>query len=467
MKDSAYHSVRVRFAPSPTGHLHIGSFRTALFNYLFARHHKGSFLLRIEDTDRERSKAEYTDSILASLAWVAIQPDEPMVTQSENIKRHQEVIEQLLTVGKAYRCYCSQDELKRRAGDHLFFKYDGACRSRIDQPDMPYVVRFKLPDVREISFDDLIRGCVTIPHDQLDDFIIARSDGTPMYNFVVVVDDADMRITHVIRGEDHISNTPKQILLYQACGFELPQFAHIPLILGPSGDRLSKRDGATSAISYKELGYLPDALVNYLVRLGWAHGDQEIFSRQELIDLFTLDAVGKKGAIFDLQKLNWLNGVYIRERSAQSLLTYIEKEIDPVFSTCFSGWNHAKTFQAIELYKGRVFTLQELIQEVALLYKGPSAYDEADMRKWITERTSGHLDQLLQILKTIPEFSSDALSQQIKELSKKLELKFAQLAQPIRMALIGKSSGPGLFDMLVLIGKKESIDRIAALRERI
>jgi len=467
MKDRINGPVRVRFAPSPTGHLHIGSLRTALFNYLFARHYKGEFLLRIEDTDRERSKAEYTDSILASLSWVDIQADEPMVIQSDQIRRHQEVIEKLVAEGKAYKCYCTQDDLKKRAGDELFFKYDGACRSRDDQPDMPYVIRFKLPDFQEISFDDLIRGDVTIPRDQLDDFIIVRSDGNPMYNFVVVVDDADMRITQVIRGEDHISNTPKQILLYQACGYTVPQFAHIPLILGPSGNRLSKRDGATSALSYKELGYLPDAFVNYLVRLGWAHGDQEIFSRQELIDFFTLDAVGKKGAIFDLQKLNWLNGVYIRECSAQSLLSYIEREIDPAFSKQLSGWNSDMVLHAIELYKGRVFTIQELIQEVTLLYKGPAAYDEADMRKWITEQTGEHLNQLLQTLEAIPQFNTDALSKQIKELAKKLELKFAYLAQPIRIALIGKGSGPGVFDMLAQIEKKESLDRIAALRDRV
>ena len=466
MKDLDSSSVRVRFAPSPTGHLHIGSLRTALFNYLFARHHNGEFLLRIEDTDLERSNPEYVDSILKALAWVDIQADEPMVTQSNSIKRHQEVIEKLVNEGKAYRCYCTQDDLKARAGDELFFKYDGHCCVRDDQPNTPYVIRFKLPEFADISFDDLIRGRVTIPRDQFDDFIIARSDGTPMYNFVVVVDDADMRITQVIRGEDHISNTPKQILIYQACGYAVPQFAHIPLILGPSGDRLSKRDGATSALAYKELGYLPDAFVNYLVRLGWAHGDQEIFSRQELIGLFTLDAVGKKGSIFDIQKLNWLNGVYIRERSAQSLLSYIEREMDPAFSKQFVGWDDDMVFHAIEMYKGRVFTIQELMQEVALLYNGPSAYDEVDMCKWITLQTSGHLDQLLQTLESITQFNGDKLSQPIKELAKSLEIKFSQIAQPVRIALIGKGSGPGVFDMLAQIGKKESFDRITALRDR-
>ncbi len=467
MQSHSKDSVRVRFAPSPTGYLHIGNLRTALFNYLFARHHNGTFLIRIEDTDQERSKQVYTDAILSSLQWVDIKTDEPIMVQSERVGEHQRVIEQLLAEGKAYKCYCTQDDLKARTGDKLFFKYDGACRMRKDQPDTSYVIRFALPDFQEISFDDLIRGQVTIPRDQLDDFIIARSDGSPMYNFVVVVDDAAMRITHVIRGEDHISNTPKQIFLYQACGYAVPQFAHIPLILGPSGERLSKRDGATSVPAYKELGYLPDAFVNYLVRLGWAHGDQELFSRQELIDLFSLDAVGKKGAIFDIQKLNWLNGVYLRNSSSQLLLSYILDEIDASFAKRCADWDTQQLLQALDLYKERVATLGQLIDEVALLYQGPSAYNEADAQKWTTEHTKEHLTYVLQALQHLDKFSGDALSQCIKGLVTEIGIKFAQLAQPIRIALIGKSMGPGIFDMLTLIGKKESMNRISAFRDQL
>lgn len=467
MNDTTTHSVRVRFAPSPTGHLHLGSLRTALFNYLFARHEQGVFLVRIEDTDKERSKAEYVDSILSSLMWVDIKSDEPIVIQSERIARHQKVISQLLADRKAYRCYCMKDELKERAGDDLFFKYDGRCRLRTDQPDLPYVVRFKLPEFNEISFDDLIRGSVTIPHDQFDDFIIARSDGTPMYNFVVVVDDADAHITHVIRGEDHISNTPKQILLYQACGYSVPQFAHIPLILGPSGDRLSKRDGATSVLAYKQMGYRPDAFVNYLVRLGWSHGDQEIFSREELIKFFTLDAVGKKGAIFDLNKLNWLNGVYMREYSAESLCNYIEENMDQSFTRQFAQWNRDQLLQAIELYKGRVATLEELIREVALVYRGPSLYNEVDMKHWITPSTKDYLHNAVPMVEAIADFRADVVAQGIKRMAQEYGIKLPQLAQPMRIALIGKSSGPGVFEMMGLIGKKESIDRITALCNRL
>src|ERR1700733_99493 len=297
-------SVRVRFAPSPTGHLHIGGMRSAIFNWLFARHNNGSFLLRIEDTDRERSKQEYTDSILASFAWMRIDWDEPVVIQSERAKRHQEVAQKLYAQGKAYYCICTpeqvQDRLAAQSGfDINFMKYDGLCRNASHTKG---ALRFKIPDdITEVTFHDLIRDTITIGIDQLDDFILVRSDGTPMYNFVVVVDDADMKISHVIRGEEHIANTPKQILLYQACGFPLPYFAHLPMILGPDGNKLSKRDAATGVFEYKQLGYIPDPLFNYLVRLGWSHGDQEIFTREEVIQFFDLAHVGKKGAIFDQQ----------------------------------------------------------------------------------------------------------------------------------------------------------------------
>ena len=302
--------VRVRFAPSPTGHLHIGGLRTALFNWLFARHNGGAYLLRIEDTDVSRDKAEYVDSIFGSFAWTGIMPDEQPVIQSTRIAEHQQVIEQLISQKKAYKCYCAPDDhvrrLQARGIDTLFVKYDSYCRIRSASPDdthKPYAVRFAIAVGREsVIFDDLIRGRVEIPIDQLDDFVLARSAGGPMYNFVVVVDDAFMRISHIIRAEEHLVNTPKQILLYEACNYPIPQFAHVPLILGPSGDKLSKRDGAVSVLEYRQAGYLPAALINYLARLGWAHGDQEIFSVDELVNCFSLEAIGKKGAIFDPQK---------------------------------------------------------------------------------------------------------------------------------------------------------------------
>lgn len=455
--------VRVRFAPSPTGHLHIGSFRTALFNWLFARHHGGTFLLRIEDTDLERSTQEYVQSIMAALEWVDLQPDETVMIQSERLQEHKRVLQELLASGKAYKCYCTQEEIADRA-DSAFISYDGLCRNSDQSRTDSHVIRFKLPDIESVSFDDLIRGTITVPAGQLDDFIIARSDGTPTYNFVVVVDDAAMRITQVIRGEDHISNTPKQILLYQALGYTVPQFAHIPLILGPSGERLSKRDGATSALAYKQMGYLPDALVNYLVRLGWAHGDQEIFSREQLIEFFTLDAVGKKGSIFDIEKLNWMNGLYIRESSVKELLSYITNELDAEFVQRLSDWSSAQIESAFELYKERAHTLIELMKEVALLHDGPDSYQESDIQKWTDSSTKEHINALITMIENEKPDSLDALKQAVKSLTKTMGIKFVALAQPMRIAFIGSSAGPGVFEMFQLVGEQKTIERLKRLR---
>lgn len=457
--------VRVRFAPSPTGHLHIGSFRTALFNWLFARHHGGTFLLRIEDTDLERSKSEYTDSIMAALEWVDLEPDETVMIQSERLQEHKRVLQELISSGNAYKCFCTQDEIAERSDNSAFISYDGLCRTADQSQSAPYVVRFKLPEIDSVSFDDLIRGTITVPIGQLDDFIIARTDGTPTYNFVVVVDDAAMKITQVIRGEDHISNTPKQILLYQALEYSVPQFAHIPLILGPSGERLSKRDGATSALAYKELGYLPDALVNYLVRLGWAHGDQEIFSREQLVEFFTLDAVGKKGSIFDIEKLNWINGMYIREHSSKELLDYIAKELDAEFAQRLSGWSDTQKEAAIDLYKERAHTLIELMKEVALLHDGPQTYQESDIQKWTDSSTKEYINALIAMIENEKPDTLDALKGAVKSLTKTLGIKFVALAQPMRIALIGSSAGPGVFEMFELVGEKKAIERLKRLRD--
>lgn len=465
MKKASTSGVRVRFAPSPTGNLHIGNFRTAIFNWLFARHYSGTFLVRIEDTDTARSKEEYTQGILDALAWAKLTPDEDLFIQSQAIDEHKKIMNQLITQGKAYRCYCSQQEITDRAGDAAFAKYDGHCRNRTDAPDLPFVVRFKLPEFEAITFDDLIRGAVRFERDQLDDFIIARSDGNPIYNFVVVIDDAAMHITHVIRGEDHISNTPKQILLYQACGYSLPQFAHLPMILGPSGDRLSKRDGATSVNEFKEMGYLPEALINYLVRLGWSHGDQEIFSREELIEFFTLDAVGKKGSIFDQEKLKWVNAVYIKAASSQDLFQYLLTNINPELNTIVSPWNNDTILKAIELYKERVATMRELLDDLILLHNGPKSYIGSDLAKWTTHQTKEHLKELVDRLNQLDDFSLDACNALVKDLVKQLGIKFVAIAQPIRIALLGKSSGPGIFEMCEILGKKETIERISRLQE--
>ena len=456
--------VRVRFAPSPTGHLHIGGLRTALFNLLFARHYGGDFLIRIEDTDPERSLEIYTQEIISSLEWADIISDEPIVVQSKRIKKHKELIQQLLDTNKAYRCYCVTNP---EASKETYFKYDGKCRSSVVQEQgKSFVVRIKLPIRRKsISFNDLIRGLIEFDLDQFDDFIIARSDGTPVYNFVVVADDVDMGITHIIRGEDHISNTPKQIVLYEACGFAVPEFAHVPLILGSSGQRLSKRDAATAVADYKNEGYLADALCNYLVRLGWAYGDKEIFSRKELIELFTSKGIGKKGAIFDQDKLNWVNGVYIREKSPQALLECIHNDVEPRWRLQFSAISDDAFCHAIELYKERISTLRQLINEVSLVFEGSKSYNQEDMEKYINSQTSVYIDRIIQLLESITDFSQDTLQNAIKELAKELDVPLAKLAQPIRIALLGKTSSPGIFELLFLIGKKQTLQRIIALKD--
>lgn len=467
--------VRVRFAPSPTGHLHIGGLRTALFNWLFARHHKGKFLVRIEDTDHERSKQEFTDSILDSLAWTGIESDEALVIQSQRINAYQKILNQLLDEGKTYRCYCSPEEVIERQNPSLLYnKYDGKCRElagtavSIEQKDKPFVIRFAIPaHITEITFADLIREKVTFAKDQLDDFIIARTDGHPMYNFVVVVDDAHMQMTHVIRGEDHISNTPKQILLYQACGYKIPQFAHLPLILGPSGNRLSKRDAATSVLEYKESGYLAPALINYLSRLGWSHGDQELFTKEELINFFTLDHVGKKGSIFDAEKLKWVNQSYLHAMKASKLLKIMIQDVVPTLVKELISIDKDMLHALIDLYKKRVSTLRELANELVIVTCAPSEFVQEDIQKWTTADTVNHLQKLKQSIEGLSEYTVDSLKATVKNITKELGLKMVHIAQPIRLALIGKASGPGVFELAEILGSHEVTERIAALIKKL
>jgi glutamyl-tRNA synthetase len=458
--------IRVRFAPSPTGHLHIGGLRSAIFNWLFARHNNGKFLLRIEDTDIERSKQEYTDSILASFAWMHIDWDEPVVIQSQRAARHTEIAQQLLAQDKAYLCTCTAEQVHERLAklpgfDPNFIKYDGYCRTKHNKTG---ALRFKIPDkIKSIEFNDLIRGPISIGTDQLDDFILVRSDGTPMYNFVVVVDDADMRISHVIRGEEHIANTPKQILLYQACNFNVPQFAHLPMILNHEGRKLSKRDAATGVFEYRTMGYLPDALFNYLVRLGWAHGDQEIFSKDEMITLFSLEHVGKKGAIFDQDKLDWINGVYMRNTLDQELLEIILKDVCPQLLSDLPKWHQNTILLLINIYKQRAKTLKELVEDIKALYDEPKSYVQEDIAQWINPSTHQELQEAIALLKSMTELNAHSLSAAFKDFAKAKNIKIVAIAQPLRIALIGKSSGPGVFDLMAVLGKHESIVRIEKL----
>lgn len=470
--------VRVRFAPSPTGQLHIGGLRTALFNWLFARHHKGTFLLRIEDTDTERSKQEYTDAILGAFEWVDMLPDEPIVIQSQRLPEHKAIIQKLIDNQHAYRCYCTPEQVTARheqayPGD-AFVKYDGLCRAKTQNtviPDTPFVVRFALPTDRpEISFNDLIRGHVTFPINQLDDFIIARSDGQPMYNFVVVIDDAFMRVSHIIRAQEHLVNTPKQILLYEACDYPMPQFAHVSLILGPSGDKLSKRDGATSVLDYKKEGYLPDALLNYLARLGWAHGDQEIFSIDELISYFSLDHIAKKGAIFDVAKLLWVNATYMRRLSAQELYTYaldsLEQELVTTLTKCYATTPDL-VLTAITLYKERTHTVKELMIAVLTLCEGPTLFNAQDLSDWITPQTEAYLEEIAARYHASNLFELNLVKSIVQDVARNNDVKLVQIAQPLRIALQGNSSGPGVFELIMALGKDESLKRIQKLNRYI
>jgi glutamyl-tRNA synthetase len=456
--------VRVRFAPSPTGHLHIGGLRSALFNWLYARHFGGKFLLRIEDTDLERSKQEYTDAILEAFAWCAIESDEPLVIQSARKDAHVKIAYELLAKGAAYRCYCTQEELQTRLGSSAaeggYIHYDGLCRTITTILDKPFVIRCKVPHDREaVVVHDLIRGDISFPLKTIDDFIIVRSDGSPMYNFVVVVDDAFMRITHVIRGEEHLVNTPRQILLYEACGYALPYFAHVPLILGPDGSKLSKRDAATAVIDYKKDGYLADALCNYLIRLGWSHGDQEIFTREEMIKFFSLEHIHKSGAIFDPAKLLWMNHMYMKQASGDALVGYIIA-IDPGFRHKVAKWPDEIIQHVAHLYKDRVKTVVELRDAIVALYAKPAL--DASLVQQVTALQFEALELLIKHLSQ-SDYTRPELEVLVKQLCQQMNLRMPDIAQPVRLALTGSLSAPGIYDLLLALGKEESIARLKLL----
>ena len=433
--------VRVRFAPSPTGDLHIGGLRSALFNWLYARHHGGAFLLRVEDTDRERSKSEYIQSICQALSWCGLDSDEPIVYQSQRTQLYQQYLQQLLDTGHAYWSP-AEDEAYGTA-----------------------VIRFRIPrDRDEITFYDEVRGRVTFKTDEIGDFPLARSDQSPLYNFVVVVDDIEMRISHIIRGEDHISNTPRQLLLYEALNASIPQFAHVPLILGPSGQRLSKREAATSTLSYRDKGFLPDALCNYLVRLGWSHYDQEIFTRDELIQYFSLDGVSKSAAIFDYAKLTWMNSEYIQKADAAWLLTYITHQLDTTWRDQVYRWTEQQLLAAIKLYQQRDETLVQLCDHVKALHDRP-VYDHIpDAVPW-SEATPEYLRAVADQLYTVDVWSVDAIKQMVQSVCKQYGVKLPMIAKPIRFALTGQAESPSIFEMLYIMGVDEAAYRCRALAD--
>jgi glutamyl-tRNA synthetase len=449
--------------------LHLGGARTALFSYLFARHHRGTFILRIEDTDRERSTPEAIEAILEALRWLKLEWDEGPYFQSQRLHLYREHAERLLASGHAYRCYCSPQELeaKRELAMREGRKpiYDRTCRSRRDQPaGVPFAIRFKMPTDGSTVVHDLVKGAVVFEHAELDDLILVRSDGSPTYNLCVVVDDATMRISHVIRGDDHLTNTPKQILLYQALGYPLPQFAHVPQILGPDRTRLSKRHGATSVLAYRDMGYLPDALVNFLARLGWSHGDQEIFSRAELIEKFSLENVGKSAGVYNAEKLEWLNFQYIKatppEELAQLLKPYIAGKGLSVPAD--DPW----LAKVVSTLQERAKTLVDMVEQARFFFVERVDIPPALLAKFFTPSTCAALTALRQRLESTDPWSVEEIQRAFTNVQAEFGLSLGQLAQPVRVAVTGGTVSPGIFEVLALLGKKRTLERLAVALEK-
>jgi glutamyl-tRNA synthetase len=461
-------TVRTRFAPSPTGLLHIGGARTALFNYLFARHHGGAYLLRIEDTDRERSTQQAVDVILQGLAWLGLSPDEPPVFQSTRAARHAEVAEQLVAAGRAYRCYTSAEELRemreRATAEGRPPRYDGRWRDR-DPAEAPAgvapVIRLKAPQTGETVVHDLVQGEVRVRNAELDDMIILRSDGTPTYLHAVVVDDHDMGITHVIRGDDHLTNTFRQVQIYHAMGWETPRFAHIPLIHGADGAKLSKRHGAVSVLEFDAQGFLPEALCNYLLRLGWGHGDAEILSRDEAIAVFDLDGVGRAASRMDYAKLTHLNGVWLRQADDARLTAEVVQRLAGTPGLVLDGAAERRILALMPGLKERAKTLVDLAASAAFLARTVPLPFEDKARALLTPEARALLAGLAGHLAET-DFTASAVDAALRAYAESAGKKLGQVAQPLRAALTGSTTSPGIDATLAALGRAESLARIAA-----
>lgn len=461
--------VRTRFAPSPTGFLHVGGVRTALFSWLYAKHHQGQFILRIEDTDQERSTAASVQAILDGMHWLGLDYDEGPVYQTDRYARYQSVAQQLLTENKAYRCYCSKERLESLRAAQLAAKekprYDGCCRDKqLPLREAPYVIRFKNPETGVVSFNDQVYGDIHVDNHELDDLILVRSDGHPTYNFAVVVDDWDMAITHVIRGDDHINNTPRQINLFQALNAPIPVFAHLPMILGDDGKRLSKRHGAVSVLQFKTLGFLPHALLNYLVRLGWSHGDQELFSLEEMIAFFELKQVSRGVSGFNYEKLTWLNQHY-------------QKSDDPTSVANALAWHFEQ--QGIDITQGpaltdlisiqaeRCKTLADLCEKSLYFYQDTITYDADAIKKHWRPVILEPLTALYEQLQALDDWQPDALQTCINDVSAAFDINMGKIAQPLRVALSGSGVSPSIDRTLFLLGKSRVLVRLSYALEQI
>lgn len=476
-------TVRVRFAPSPTGNLHIGGARTALFNWLFARHYGGSFILRIDDTDLARSTEESTRGILSALRWLGIDWDEGPVVggpygpyfQSQRLNIYKDMAQQLIDQGKAYYCYCSPEELAQRRKEAMAQgrapKYDGRCRDLTPQERKKKeaegckpTIRLRIPDSGETIVHDLFRGDVAFANDVLDDFIIIKSNGMPAYNFACVVDDAQMHITHIVRAEEHLSNTPRQIMVYQALGYPLPVFAHVSMILAPDRSKLSKRHGATSVEEFRDSGYLPGALINYLALLGWApEGEDEIFSLPELVNQFSMERVGKTAAVYDIKKLTWMNGHYLNEEDLdhviELVIPYFRKKSLIPENLNQEEMDYLK--QVVAAVRTRVKTLAEVADAAEYFYTDDFSYDEKGVRKHFRkENAAEYLKKAREKLAALQTFNLETTEAAYRELSEELGVKAGQIIHPTRLALSGRTMGPGLFDIMVILGKEKTLERM-------
>lgn len=455
-------TIRTRFAPSPTGYLHVGGARTALYCWLYAKHHKGTFILRIEDTDRERSTAEAVQAILDGMSWLGLDYDDGPLYQTKRFDRYEEVAQQLLEQGHAYRCYCTKERLEKLREDLMARgekpRYDGHCRNLPEEQNTAdYVLRFKNPQSGEVRFQDLVRGEVVVQNEELDDLIIMRSDGTPTYNFTVVVDDADMKIDIVIRGEDHISNTPRQINILKAIGAGIPQYAHLPMILGADGTRLSKRHGAVSVLQYRDDGFLPQALLNYLVRLGWSHGDQEIFSTEQMIAAFDLDHISKSPAIFNPEKLLWLNQHYMKTLPPSEVARHLEYQMQRLEIDYNQGPALDKIVSAL---CERVKTTVEMAEKSRCFFIDKIEYDVEAAKQHLSAETLEPLQYILLKLEDISAWQATNIHVAITETVQHFKIGMGKLAQPLRVAVTGNTTSPSIDVTLELLGRKRTLARI-------
>ena len=454
-------TIRTRFAPSPTGYLHIGGARTALFSWLFAKKHGGQFVLRIEDTDRERSTEASVNAILEGMTWMGLDYDEGPFYQTDRFDRYKEIIQTLMDNGHAYRCSCSKERLEKLREEQMAAKqkprYDGCCRHKDISADETHVIRFKNPIEGSVVVNDLVRGKVVFQNSELDDLIIARTDDTPTYNLTVVVDDMDMEINHVIRGDDHLNNTPRQMNILKALGAEPPVYAHVPMILGEDGKRLSKRHGAVSVMQYHDEGFLPEALLNYLVRLGWSHGDQEIFSIDEMIEKFDLPGVNKSASTFSPDKLMWLNQQYIKDSSAKHIAHHLSShlgkhDIDPS--------KHEQLHNVISAQQDRAKTLIEMADASVFFFKDFTEFDAAAAKKHLRPVAAEPLKVVQQALMLLEDWTPEAIHEQINLVAEQLDVKMGKIGMPLRVAVCGQGNSPDINVTVHLIGKDKCIERI-------